>query len=231
MTQDTSEHISARICVLLNGGSGKTDAEEIAVAIRSNLSAIARNYEVWVLNHDDDIASSARAALDEGFEVIVAAGGDGTIAAVASALRGGDASLGIIPLGTFNYFARSLDLPTDIASAVRLLGRGVRRPLRVGDINGRIFLNKPWRLPQHPTHARANVPQMGPQPHRRILVSSGDAGDTAPPAQANDRGKRGTYPEAHAPRLRGQQRFPVGPDGPGGSRAYRKWASGAFHFA
>nr|WP_281284771.1 diacylglycerol kinase family protein [Roseovarius arcticus] len=54
---------------------------------------------------------------------------------------GGEASLGIIPLGTFNYFARSLDVPTDIASAVRLLGRGVRRPLRVGDINGRIFLN------------------------------------------------------------------------------------------
>ncbi len=141
MKQTSSKHTSARICVLLNGGSGKTDAEQIAVVIRSALSAIARNYEVWVLTRDDDIASSARAALDEGFEVIVAAGGDGTIAAVASELRGRDASLGIIPLGTFNYFARSLDVPTDIASAVRLLGNGVRRPMRVGDINGRVFLN------------------------------------------------------------------------------------------
>ena len=141
MTQDFSEHTTARICVLLNGGSGTTDAEQIAVSIRSALAVISRNYEVWVLSHNDDIVASARAALDEGFEIIVAAGGDGTIAAVASALRGRDACLGIIPLGTFNYFARSLDIPTDITSAVQLLSGGVRRPLRVGDINGRIFLN------------------------------------------------------------------------------------------
>ncbi|WP_324752496.1 diacylglycerol/lipid kinase family protein [Roseovarius sp. Pro17] len=141
MKHDATEHTSKRTCVLLNGGSGKTDAEQIAVVIRSALSAIARNYEVWVLDRDDDIASSARSALQEGFEIIVAAGGDGTIAAVASALRGRDASLGIIPLGTFNYFARSLDVPIDIASAVQLLGSGARRPMRVGDVNGRIFLN------------------------------------------------------------------------------------------
>lgn len=141
MAQVSGGHTSKRICVLINGQSGKTDAEQIAVVIRSALSAVSRNYEVWVLSSGDDIAASARSALREGFEIIVAAGGDGTIAAIAAVLRGQDASLGIIPLGTFNYFARSLDVPVDIASAVQLLADGVRRPVRIGDVNGQLFLN------------------------------------------------------------------------------------------
>lgn len=73
--------------------------------------------------------------------VIVAAGGDGTINAVAQFLMHTDIELGILPLGTFNYVARALQIPVTLPEAVQNLIDGVAKPIHVGQVNDKIYLN------------------------------------------------------------------------------------------
>jgi diacylglycerol kinase family enzyme len=73
--------------------------------------------------------------------VIVAAGGDGTIATCAAAAADTSRHFGVLPLGTFNYFAQRLGIPTGLDEALVVLTTGTPRPIGVGDVNGRIFLN------------------------------------------------------------------------------------------
>jgi diacylglycerol kinase family enzyme len=72
---------------------------------------------------------------------VVAAGGDGTVSAVAGALAGTGARLGVLPLGTLNHFARDLGIPADLDEAVRVLAAGLVRRVDVGEVNGRRFVN------------------------------------------------------------------------------------------
>lgn len=134
-----------RLCVIVNSGSGAREAERIA-RLRA---AFARYFPAgrWsiVAGGPDRIVSQTRAALAEGFGTVVACGGDGTIAAVADTLwsegAAGVTRLGVIPAGTFNFFARGLGLPQEIEPAVAVLAGGFARPVQVGTVNGRVFLN------------------------------------------------------------------------------------------
>ncbi len=82
---------------------------------------------------------AARAA-QEGTELVIAAGGDGTIHAVASGLVGTASVLGIIPTGTLNNLARSLQIPDTIQAACRAIANGETRAIDVGMINEHAFL-------------------------------------------------------------------------------------------
>jgi diacylglycerol kinase family enzyme len=88
-----------------------------------------------------DPADEATRAVRDGFRVVVAAGGDGTVAGVAHALAGTDAALAVLPLGTFNYFARGLGMPEDPGGAARAILQGSPHDIAVGTLNGRVFLN------------------------------------------------------------------------------------------
>ena len=63
---------------------------------------------------------------------VIAAGGDGTIGAVARSLAGTGHSFGILSLGTFNNFARGLDLPLELDEAIEVIKSGVPRPVTLG---------------------------------------------------------------------------------------------------
>lgn len=73
--------------------------------------------------------------------VIVAAGGDGTLNAVASQLLNQEIPMGILPLGTFNYVARVLNIPLDLLEAAKVVGTGEARDSHVARINDHIYLN------------------------------------------------------------------------------------------
>lgn len=76
----------------------------------------------------------ARTALDAGCDVVLAAGGDGTVRAVATELVGREISLGVVPLGTGNLFARNIGLPySDLEACVREALHGIRH--RVDTLN------------------------------------------------------------------------------------------------
>lgn len=133
--------MDADICIVMNAGSGKGDAQERRRALEAACAGFPGRFELRPVRHGSDIERVAREAVEEGFETIVAAGGDGTIATVASVLAGTGRRMAVLPFGTFNYFARSLGLPEDIEEAVRTIAEGRVRVMDTADVNGRIFLN------------------------------------------------------------------------------------------
>lgn len=112
----------------------KTDVRRLA----STAEAICR-FEGWnpplILETtlEDSGEGAAVSALDEGVDVVIAAGGDGTIRAVASALAGTSTPMGIVPLGTGNLLARNVDLVLDKTEwALRIALWGRNRTIDVG---------------------------------------------------------------------------------------------------
>ena len=92
--------------------------------------------------------------------MVVAAGGDGTMNAVASALIGTETAMGVLPLGTLNHFAKDLKIPLELEGAVATIVTGRIVPIDVGEVNGHIFLNNssigiyPWIVRERETEQR-----------------------------------------------------------------------------
>lgn len=89
----------------------------------------------------NEMSQAARSAAASGCDVVVAGGGDGTISAVAGALCGTQMPLGILPLGTFNHFAKDLGIPLDLAAAVGVIAEGHVQSVDVAELNGVVFIN------------------------------------------------------------------------------------------
>jgi diacylglycerol kinase family enzyme len=143
-----------RCLVLLNGAAGSGAAEGLAGEVRVALAEAGVEGEVRITS-GAGCAGLARAARDDpGIDAVVAAGGDGTVSAVAGALAGSPKPLGILPLGTLNHFAKDLGIPLDLAAAAAVLARGVVRRVDVGEVNGRVFVNNS-QLGLYPQAVRA----------------------------------------------------------------------------
>ena len=87
----------------------------------------------WETTPEDPGAGMAAEAVDDGRDVVIAVGGDGTVRAVAQALAGTDSSLGIVPQGTGNLLARNLDVPlNDVTAALERVRDGEPRRIDLG---------------------------------------------------------------------------------------------------
>ena len=128
-----------RILIIMNPGSGKKKSGEPAARLVEEISRDPL-FELREVK-GEQLVAAVREAVGQGYRSFAAAGGDGTICAVASALSGSGCRMGVIALGTFNYFARSLGLPEDVPGAVQVLREGRTQPLDIGEINGVAFLN------------------------------------------------------------------------------------------
>jgi len=131
-----------RYYVLLNEKSGTAHALGVTREALSDL--FSSNGIHATIDADCSRSMNARVAdaLASDAHVIVAAGGDGTVTALAGALVGGDKDLAILPLGTFNAVAKDLHLPLDLPAAVAALAHGNRQLIDVAEVNGRIFMQK-----------------------------------------------------------------------------------------
>jgi YegS/Rv2252/BmrU family lipid kinase len=124
--------------VILNATAGTGAAEARAQAIREAFTASGMEAHVM---QGEDIGLLARRAVREGHEIVVAAGGDGTVNAVASQVVGSRTALGVIPMGTLNHFAQDAGIPLDLPAAAKVIAAGYRASIDVGVVNGRIFIN------------------------------------------------------------------------------------------
>jgi len=140
-TQKIARH--GPLFIVFNGGSGRRDAEEETQTISRVLQEGGREFEFLQCEGSESIDMLAKRAVDQAKArrgVVVAAGGDGTINAVANAVLGSGCPFGVIPQGTFNYFGRDNAISQDSARAARVLLRGRVSPVQAGTVNGRLFL-------------------------------------------------------------------------------------------
>lgn len=142
MAQDLRFDTTAALQFVINSSSGAHDIHAKCGVIEAALAAHGRRGELRVCVPADlhQVAhGAARAAVARG-GAVVAVGGDGSLNAVAQAAHAAGCAMGVIPYGTFNYFARTHGIPTDPAAAAELLLIGKPRPVQVAAINQRLFL-------------------------------------------------------------------------------------------
>jgi len=114
--------------------------EETESAILEGLRAYGIEPQLLHTTPEDGGWGMAKRAADEGAELVIAAGGDGTVHAVANGLVGTQSILGIIPTGTMNNVALSLNIPDTIPAACIAIANGETRTIDVGKINDHVFI-------------------------------------------------------------------------------------------
>ena len=127
--------------VILNATAGKGNGGDCAERIREAFAAAGAEVQVMAATSGEDIPLLARRAVHDGHEVIIAAGGDGTVNAVAALVAGSKSALGVLPMGTLNHFARDAGIPLDMEAAAQAIVANHRARVDVGAVNGRVFVN------------------------------------------------------------------------------------------
>lgn len=130
-----------KVVVILNEASGTLSVPENRDILLAALENAGLDATVLTIANGGEIEPALRPQIESGCQIVVAAGGDGTINAVATMLVGTPISLGVIPGGTLNHFARDLHIPEDLVEAVAVLKTGTPQLVDVGTVNGRLFLN------------------------------------------------------------------------------------------
>jgi diacylglycerol kinase family enzyme len=130
-----------RAVVIINCSAGNGHDKELENSLRDKFRAAGLDPDITMATSADEMIETARTALGNGAQLVVAGGGDGTINAVATVMAGSGVPFGVLPLGTLNHFARDLGIPLELDAAVRVLAGGRTKAVDVGEVNRRIFLN------------------------------------------------------------------------------------------
>jgi diacylglycerol kinase family enzyme len=132
---------SPGLTCILNSASGSRPGPELREKLSRIFAEAGTPARILLASSGAEIPELARRAVKENSQIIAAGGGDGTVNAVANELMGTSITLGVLPLGTLNHFAKDLHIPLDLEGAARNLITGRAVPVDVGEVNGRIFLN------------------------------------------------------------------------------------------
>src|SRR5271166_6500366 len=120
-----------RIVLFQNPASGAQNPEPHQ-RVRKRLESMTDSLNEVIVDHGLNLAGRAAEAAEENVDLVVVAGGDGTVREVAGALVRTEMTLGIIPLGTANNLALSLNLPRDPDAVCDLIEAGLTRHIDVG---------------------------------------------------------------------------------------------------
>jgi diacylglycerol kinase family enzyme len=140
---DSQPHPIAPLIIVMNARSGDQAADDARHTIERVLTEGGRPFELLLVRKGSQVAQAARDAVEKAQRnggAVVAAGGDGTINAVATAVLGSGCSFGVVPLGTFNYFSRTHGIPLETEAAARLLLTGKPHAVQAGTVNDKLFL-------------------------------------------------------------------------------------------
>jgi len=121
------------------GRSGKL--RRLSEAVRKTLQHESGIFEIKAAADREHAARLSAEAAEKNYEVVFACGGDGTINSIAGPLVGTETALGILPAGSGNALAASLDIPFDLDGAIGLLKSGRIRAMDAGLACGRYFFS------------------------------------------------------------------------------------------
>ena len=157
-----SRAVDRRAAIILN----PTKLDDLSLLRRrvdSEVLSAGWRPTVWLETTAEDPGhAAARAALDAGVDLVLVAGGDGTVRVVASELAGTGVSMALLPSGTGNLLARNLSVPLDTDAALRLALTG--RPRRIDVVT---------------VSTDAGTPESG-------LLESGPPGDSLPGSSSTE---------------------------------------------
>jgi diacylglycerol kinase (ATP) len=123
--------------LILNPVSGDDEPNRMKLPdIIAALEAEGIQAEPAFTKPDESPALIAQQAVEAGCKLVIVGGGDGTVSEVAKGLLHTQVPLGIVPIGTYNNIARSLDLPNDIESACHVIAHGQVKTIDIGQANG-----------------------------------------------------------------------------------------------
>ena len=128
-----------KIVFILNPISGTSSKKEIPDLIDQTLDKEQFDYELRLTEYAGHAAEIAKVCANEGKDIVVAIGGDGTVNEVARSLVHTDTALGIIPCGSGNGLARHLCLPMDVKKALQIINDCTIEAFDYGVINGLPF--------------------------------------------------------------------------------------------
>jgi type II secretory pathway pseudopilin PulG len=146
-----------QLAIVINPSKEGSDA--VADAVRRVCTEAALPDPMFLeTTVDDPGTGQARKAVEAGADIVVAAGGDGTVRAVAEALVGTDTPMGLIPAGTGNLLARNLDIPlTSVREALAVVLGGNDRRIDVGWARVLKYADRPEERPD-------SIPDVPPPP-------------------------------------------------------------------
>lgn len=134
-----------RFTVLVNEGAGSVDADHpdsTSARVTAAFEAAGAEVDIADVAPEDFPSAMAEAwAKTPRPDAIVIGGGDGTVSAAAEVAAGSDMVISVLPLGTFNHFAKALGMAEDLEGAARDLVDGAERRIDVAEVNGHAFVN------------------------------------------------------------------------------------------
>jgi YegS/Rv2252/BmrU family lipid kinase len=140
-TDSQPTRMTKQTLVILNPGAGSAHSDSVRQVLARTLGEHGGTYDIHEITGDDDVAAVVRAACSRGVELVIAAGGDGTVSSVVDGLWQADARLGILPLGTGNILARAMAIPTTPEQAMELIvGAHAVQPLDAMRVAGQTFV-------------------------------------------------------------------------------------------
>ena len=124
---------------VINPISGTVRKNRVREIIEQTVDSSVFEWSISLTAHAGHATQIAREAAARHVDIVVAVGGDGTVNETASGLIGSETALAIVPCGSGNGLARHLDLPLDVAKAVRVINQGLVHRLDYGLCCGRPF--------------------------------------------------------------------------------------------
>ena len=131
-----------KLLFIINPVAGGGKAKRLAPIIENFMDETKKPYDIVFTNRPKEATHLSKRGIEKGYNTIVAVGGDGTVNEVAiGILESGRGTLGIIPSGTGNDLARTLNIPFNPVEAMNILIKGNKKQIDIGFVNNNPFLN------------------------------------------------------------------------------------------
>jgi diacylglycerol kinase family enzyme len=132
--------VDGSIQVIVNASAGSADDAVFLDQLQKLVNGDPR-WRISVAKTGAELSSLVKNAAEGSSQIVVAAGGDGTVHTVANSLVGTTKILGVLPVGTLNHFARDLKIPLDLEDAIATISGGLSIKIDTGEVNGKVFIN------------------------------------------------------------------------------------------